>query len=149
VRVYGADVAVNAKIFTLGGFSAHADRNGLLEWVKNIKNPKLNVFVVHGETTSAHSFADTLKSELGLNAYVPQWGESIDLSTMKSELATYKKIEPSPVLDRELDTLSQSLKVLMDKYAKVKNTKDLGTLRKIQDDIQDVKEMLKMIIDEM
>lgn len=149
VRVYGADVAVNAKIYTLGGFSAHADRDGLLEWVKNIKNQKLKVFVVHGEETSAHAFAETLKSNLGLNAYVPQWGESIDLSTMKSEIATYKKIEPNPLLDRELDSLSQSVKTLIEKYTKVKNTKNLGNIRKIQDDIQDVKEMMKMIIDEM
>jgi hypothetical protein len=149
VRVYGADITVKAKIFTLGGFSAHADRNGLLEWVRHIKNDKLKVFVVHGEETSSHAFADTLKNELGLNAYVPQWGETIDLSTMKSEISSYKKIEPNPSIDRELDSLSQSLTILIEKYEKVKNTKNLGTIRKIQDDIEDVKGMIKMIIDEM
>ena len=149
VRVYGADIAVRAKIFTLGGFSAHADRDGLLEWVRNIKNKKLKVFVVHGEESSSHAFADTLKNELGLTAYVPQWGESIDLSTMKSEIASYKKIEPNPSLDRELESLSQSVKILMEKYSTVKNSKNLDKIRKIHDDIEDVKGMMKMIIDEL
>jgi metallo-beta-lactamase family protein len=48
VRVYGEDVVVNAKIYTLGGFSGHADHDGLLEWMGSIKNEKLKVFVVHG-----------------------------------------------------------------------------------------------------
>lgn len=149
VRVYGADIAVRSKIFTLGGFSAHADRNGLLEWVRNIKNPKLKVFVVHGEESSSHAFADILKKELGLSAYVPQWGETIDLTTMKSEIASYKKPEPSPSLDSELESLAQSVKILIDKYSKVKNSKNLGKIRKINDDIEDVKGMMKMIIDEL
>jgi len=80
---------------------------------------------------------------------VPQWGETIDLTTMKSEIASYKKLEPSPSLDSELESLAQSVKILIDKYSKVKNSKNLGKIRKINDDIEDVKGMMKMIIDEL
>ncbi|NLV67103.1 MAG: MBL fold metallo-hydrolase, partial [Spirochaetes bacterium] len=47
VRIYGEDIAVNATIHTLGGFSAHADENGLHNWIKTNKNPKTKIFVVH------------------------------------------------------------------------------------------------------
>ena len=41
VRLFGEEIAVKAHIHTLGGFSAHADQKGLLEWLSHFKNPKL------------------------------------------------------------------------------------------------------------
>jgi metallo-beta-lactamase family protein len=149
VRVYGTDVAVKAKIHTLGGFSAHADRDGLLAWVKNIKNPKLKVFVVHGEEQSAQSFAERLKSDCGFSAHVPGWGEIIDLDTMKSETSAYSTMEPRPEVDNDIESLSQALKVLTEKYNRVKSEKKAGKMRKIREDINDVREMIKTITDEM
>ena len=149
VRVYGTDVAVKAQIYTLGGFSAHADRDGLLAWVRNIKNPKLKVFVVHGEEDTAKKFAETLQSSLGVSAYVPDWGEVVDLATMKSEMASYRTAEQRPDLDRDIDSLSASMKILIEKYSKIKNTNQPGKMRKIKEDINDAREMMKSIIDEM
>ncbi len=149
VRVYGTDVSVKAQIHTIGGFSAHADQNGLLAWVKNIKNPKLKVFVVHGEEQSAKSFAEKLHTELGVVTHVPDWGESVDPVTMKSEVASYTAMDTTPVLDTEIEKLSQSFKILLDTYNKVKSTKKAGEMRKIQEDIHDARALMKMIIDEM
>jgi len=149
VRVYGADVAVKAKVYTLGGFSAHADRDGLLAWAKNIKNPKLKAFVVHGEEKTARSFADTLQSKLGIKTYVPGWREIIDLTSMKSEVAPFSTAEPKSDMDNDIELLSQSLKTLIDKYNTVKNAKQSGEMCKTNEDIHDVREMIKTIIDEM
>ncbi|OHD65179.1 MAG: hypothetical protein A2176_02785 [Spirochaetes bacterium RBG_13_51_14] len=149
VRVYGADVSVKAKIYTLGGFSAHADRNGLLAWVKNIKNPKLKVFVIHGEEKSSESFAETLKAECGFSPYVPQWGETVDLTTMESAVASYAAVEAYSTLESDIELLSQSVKALIDKYNTVKNSTTAGDIRKIHEDIHDLRETMKMIIDEM
>ncbi|HOT43356.1 MAG TPA: MBL fold metallo-hydrolase [Spirochaetota bacterium] len=149
VRVYGTDVSVKAQIHTLGGFSAHADQEGLMAWVRNIKNPKLKVFVVHGEEASAQAFAEKLHSELGVTAHVPDWGESIDPATMKSEVASFTSMETGSGLDTEIEKLSQSLQILVDKYNRAKSTKKAGEMRKIQDDIHDARALIKMIIDEI
>jgi metallo-beta-lactamase family protein len=149
VRVYGVDVAVKANVYTLNGFSAHADRDGLLAWVKNIKNPKLNAFVVHGEEQSARSFAETLQSKLGITTYVPSWGEIVDTATMKSEAAPYAAAESKPDMDNDIELLSQALKTLTDKYNRIKNKLPPGQLRKMHEDINDAREMIKTIIDEM
>lgn len=149
VRVYGTDVSVKAQIHTLGGFSAHADQDGLLAWVRNIKNPKLKVFVVHGEEQSAKSFAEKISTELGVVTHVPDWGESIDPATMKSEMAPFTALEVDPALDTEMEKLTQSIKILTDKYNRVKSTKNAGEMRKIQEDIHDARALMKMIIDEM
>ncbi len=149
VRVYGTDVAVKAKVHTLGGFSAHADRDGLIQWVKNIKNKNLKVFVVHGEEKSAQSFAGSLKSEFGFAAYVPEWRETVDLDSMKSEVPAYGPAEASSPLDREIAALSFSFKSLIDKYTKAKQEKNFRDTRKLREDIHDVGEMMKMISDEI
>lgn len=149
VRVYGTDVSVKARIHTLGGFSAHADQEGLASWVKNIKNPKLKVFVVHGEERSALTFADKLHNELGLMTHVPDWGEAIDPATMKSEVASFAAMDTTPGLDSEINKLSQTYTMLIEKYNKVKSMKKAGDIQKVQDDIHDAQALLKMIIDEM
>jgi metallo-beta-lactamase family protein len=72
VKIYGDDVAVRAKIHTLGGFSAHADRDGLLEWMSTIKNKSLKVFVVHGEEQATITFAESVRGRFGFQTYVPR-----------------------------------------------------------------------------
>jgi len=79
VKIFGEEIAVKSKIYTLGGFSCHADRDELLKWVANFKNKDMKVFVVHGEEKSSLSFADYVKEELKLETYVPHLGEKVDL----------------------------------------------------------------------
>ena len=149
VRVYGQDVRVNAQIHTLGGFSAHADRNGLLDWLGNIHNPDVKVFVVHGEETSSLSFADEVKRKYGFAAYVPHWGEIVDLETMRSSVASYGKAEPFDEVDRELEGLTETLAILTGKYKKAREDNMKVDVKQLREDITDIKEMISMIIDEL
>ncbi|MGH6890093.1 MAG: MBL fold metallo-hydrolase RNA specificity domain-containing protein [Rhizomicrobium sp.] len=56
VRLFGEDIAVKARIHTIGGFSAHADQKGLLDWRNAIKDVK-TTFLVHGEQQVMQTFA--------------------------------------------------------------------------------------------
>jgi len=73
VRILGQMYKVKAKIVRIHGFSAHADRNELLEWLKELKSPPRGVFVVHGETETAQSFGDYIKEKTGWQAFVPEY----------------------------------------------------------------------------
>ncbi len=151
VKIYGEDIAVNANVHTLGGFSAHADMNGLLEWLRTNNNPKAKVFVVHGEEQSAQNFAQVVSRELGLSSYVPQWGEIVDLDTMHSEFASYgtPSIEKFLPVDSQIEALTNTINILIAKYNKAKSENRLATIKRLQDDINDAKEMLSVIIDEL
>jgi metallo-beta-lactamase family protein len=70
IKMFGQFIPVNAKIEHIESFSVHADSNELITWLRVIKNPQ-KVFVVHGDPTSAQTFASRLKSELGWNAITP------------------------------------------------------------------------------
>lgn len=77
VRVFGEKVSVRAKVFTIGGFSAHADRSNLIEWLGHFKTPHMRVFVIHGEENASEAFARLIRERLGLEVFVPALGETI------------------------------------------------------------------------
>ncbi len=78
VHIFGEEIAVKARIHTLGGFSAHADRKGLLEWLSSFKNNP-QVFVVHGEEEVSLTFSELIKERYGFNTHVPAKGETFEL----------------------------------------------------------------------
>jgi len=77
VRIFNEDIAVRAQLRTIGGLSAHADRDGLLAWLRGFAHAPRYTFVVHGERETAVGFGATLRSELGWTGVeVPQRGDS-------------------------------------------------------------------------
>ncbi len=79
VRIFGDEFAVHTHIEMVEGFSAHADRSELLEWVAPLKDRVRAVCVVHGEEKSALAFADALRAQGFSNVLVPQRDETIEL----------------------------------------------------------------------
>jgi metallo-beta-lactamase family protein len=79
VRILGQKYRVKAKITQLQGFSAHADREELLKWVSGIRKGPRRVFVTHGESESALSFAGLLRDRQKWNIFVPEYQEEVVL----------------------------------------------------------------------
>jgi len=78
VSVLGEPIAVRARVYTINGFSAHADRGELLEWIGAFGN-KPEVFIVHGEEDVSLGFAGTIESTCGLTTHVPQKSEEFEI----------------------------------------------------------------------
>ncbi len=78
VNVLGEEIAVKARVYTIGGFSAHADQQELLEWLGAFSNSP-EVFVVHGEENVSLEFADTIKDRFNYKTYVPKRKEEFDI----------------------------------------------------------------------
>ena len=77
VRIFNDDIAVRARLHTIGGLSAHADRDGLISWLRGLARAPGRSFVVHGERETAFSFGDTLRKVLGWSSVdVPQRGDA-------------------------------------------------------------------------
>ncbi|MDR1886146.1 MAG: MBL fold metallo-hydrolase [Synergistaceae bacterium] len=77
VRIAGEDIAVGARLHTLGGFSAHADRGDLLAWAGSFRQGAV-FFVTHGEPRSSEALASGIRN-LGFRAAVPSLGTSYDV----------------------------------------------------------------------
>lgn len=79
VKILGDDIAVRARLYTVGGLSAHADQAGLLDWLGQFRAPPQRTFVVHGEASTAEGFARLVHERLGWRADAPQPLSSISL----------------------------------------------------------------------
>ncbi len=80
VRIHGQDVPVRAKVETLDGLSAHADREEIFRWLSGFRRPPGQTYVVHGEPQQAQALADALHTRLGWNARVARDRETVPLA---------------------------------------------------------------------
>jgi len=79
VMLFGEAVPVKARVYTLGGLSAHADQAALLAWLKGFRKPPSRTFVVHGEEGTALAFGAAVEARLGWSVTVPRAGEAFAL----------------------------------------------------------------------
>ncbi len=79
VRIHGVRHPVRAKIVQIHGFSAHADRKGLLRWLSKLAVEPRHIFVTHGEKTAAEHFAAYLAATTGYDTSVPSYGTKASL----------------------------------------------------------------------
>ena len=79
VRIFGEPYAVRARIFTVGGLSAHADQAALLGWLGNFRRAPRQTWVVHGEPLAANALFEKIRG-MGWNAKVPFLNQSVELA---------------------------------------------------------------------
>jgi len=77
VRMLGQYYPVKAGITQLNGFSAHADRDGLIRWLSSLRKPPRRVFVTHGELDSSQHLAGLIRSSRGWETIVPSYQEQV------------------------------------------------------------------------
>ncbi|MDZ7853742.1 MAG: MBL fold metallo-hydrolase RNA specificity domain-containing protein [Halomonas sp.] len=77
IRVLGRDLAVRARVHTIGGFSAHAGQTQLLGWAGAFRH-RPRFYLVHGEPGAQQALQAAL-AESDIEAEIPAYGERIEL----------------------------------------------------------------------
>ncbi len=80
VRVLGQEYRVMARVVQIHGFSAHADRDELVNWLSSLQKPPKQLFIVHGEEESAQQFAVHLREKTGWKISVPEYKKEFILN---------------------------------------------------------------------
>lgn len=80
VRMYGEDIPVQARVVSIEGLSAHADRNELLRWVGTAPKPPHRVFLVHGEGEALTTLGEAVMERFKVAPEIPLMGQEFDLS---------------------------------------------------------------------
>ncbi len=78
VRLWGDSYAVRARIHTIGGLSAHADQQDLLDWYGAFES-RPPVYLVHGESRGQEPLAAALRSRFGANAVIADYGQKVSV----------------------------------------------------------------------
>ena len=83
ISIFGEDIAIAAKIFTIGGFSAHAGQAEILQWLKTFDSKGTKVILIHGEVRALDTLGGLIKQRLGLEVHVPTYLEELTLEPGK------------------------------------------------------------------
>jgi metallo-beta-lactamase family protein len=86
VKIDGQVRQVRCRIRSIGGFSAHADEAELLAWLAGFAAGRRpgdagfprRVYLVHGDPEAQAALLPKVR-ELGFDAVIPRWHETVDL----------------------------------------------------------------------
>ncbi len=79
VKIFGDEIEVHCKVKAIGALSAHADQQKLLQWIRDAKRRPKKVYCVHGEPDAATTLAHKIRDEFGIEAFVPEKGEVVEV----------------------------------------------------------------------
>ncbi len=114
VKIFGEEIAVNARIEYIEGYSGHADQEMLLDFVGDMKKKPKQIFLVHGEPEGQKILKEKLLEQEGIPVHIPEYGESyvldenakvIGVYNQKAKQNRYSRLE---ILDR-MQTLREEL----------------------------------------
>jgi metallo-beta-lactamase family protein len=77
VRIFGEEIAIAAHVWTVNGFSSHADQPILLDWIRQADAE--HVMLIHGEDDTLQVFADSIRARLSIDPHIAKLGETIDI----------------------------------------------------------------------
>jgi len=131
VKIFGENVSVKAKVFTIGGFSAHADQKDLMEWVAHFES-KPRVFVIHGERTASEALAQKIRDLLQMETYLPKWKERLVLRAREVAVEAPAAAEAPP----DVQTAMLNLIVDLENELKLlrKGIRSEGAQRRLSED---------------
>ena len=125
VTIFGEEMAVNARIEYIEGYSGHADQEWLMNFVYSFISKPKHIFLVHGEDDSQTVLKNKILEGTGIGVSIPEYGETYELS---DELRIVNKLRP-----RKARTLKQEV---------------LSRLDKLDDEIKDMEIIVRQDMDD-
>lgn len=80
VKIFGEEIQIQAKIHSIDGFSAHADMDGLLSWMRGFVAKPKAVFLTHGDESIFSDWSREVQERLGYNTFAPERNQAFDLT---------------------------------------------------------------------
>ena len=122
VKIFGEEIAVNAKIEYIEGYSGHADQEWLLNFIYSFfKKPK-QIILVHGEEEAKNVLKQEIERTTDIPVTIPKLGEKYELKNNEINLLETIK------LPEKIDSINDDI------LAKVKT---------IKNEIEDMETILK------
>ena len=121
VKIFGEDIAVNARIEYIEGYSGHADQEWLLNFIYSFITKPKHIFLVHGEPEGQKILKDKILETTEIPVTIPDYGDNYRLDDKisiesKIDIERKNRYLRLEVLDR-LSTLKEEL---TDMYAMIK-----------------------------
>lgn len=144
VKIMGEEIAIRCEIGILPGKSGHADRDGLLDWMRGFEKAPQLTFVNHGENTVTETFAETIQSELGFRTMAPYSGTEFDLLTGEFiRITEGVPISAPSVGGTKADSYMKSLNAATEELTKLVRDFDGRPNKTVKAFIKDLQELVR------
>lgn len=154
VKIFGDEIAVNARVEYLEGYSGHADQDGLMNFVYSFRKKPKQIFLVHGEEESQDVLAQKIEENTQLPVTIPNFGETYEFDIDKVPELTHKLDKKLPVNIRTdvLNRLEKLKSEIQDMDTAVKediNNKELRDedIFRISEKIKDLEKQILNVIE--
>ena len=118
VKIFGEEIAVNARIEYIEGYSGHADQEWLMNFIYSYINKPKHIFLVHGEPEGQLTLKNKILEELNIPVTIPEYGETYEFKekvsmTNRIELPNERKFVRLEILER-MRTLKEEIEDMED-----------------------------------
>ena len=146
VKIFGEEIAVNARIEYIEGYSGHADQDWLMNFVYSFITKPKHIFLVHGEPTGQEILKSKIVDEIGLPVTIPEYGQTYTLDENLTMEQTVAPITPQMNVRRDVIDKIRLLKnelndmetiVKEDYLAKKDNEEEISLLKLRLKEIED------------
>jgi len=133
VKLFGEAIAVNAQIYSLQGFSGHADRDGLFDWLSGFTKKPQKIFLVHGEKNAKDGFAKFVMDRKGWECTVVSDVCEYELGENESVTA-FQKAEDEFAGKESVQEIKERLKTALADASDVIDNAEAATDQRLTED---------------
>lgn len=166
VKIFGEEIAVNAEIVYIDGYSGHADQRLLMNFVGEFKEKPKKIFLVHGEEEAQNVLKSKIEEEYGIETEIPSFGDvfRVDEIVEKEEnLLEKEKVvatrEEKIDFANKVSDLNEEISILSDTIAdrmthvhvkseNIVNDTDMGILQEVLIKLGKLEDTIKLILKE-
>lgn len=142
VKILGEDIAVEAEVEYIEGYSGHADQEWLMNFIYSFITKPKHIFLVHGEPESEEVLKEKIEQDTKIPVTTPEFGDVINLDSLKTvsrlqlpdehKYIRLEVVERLETLKEEIDEMSNIVKEEM-LAEDVKDEKLVALKQKIKD----------------
>ena len=141
VKIFGEEIAVNARIEYIEGYSGHADQEGLMNFVNSFNKKPKHIFLVHGEEESQDVLKEKIETETNLPVTIANFGETYDLEDTVNLTHTIERKIPVTLKTEVISRLEKLKEEMKDMEIAVKE--DISNTNLRDEDIFRINEKIK------
>ena len=152
VKIFGEEIAVNARVEYIEGYSGHADQEWLMNFVYSFRGQKpKHIFLVHGEEDSQEVLKQKIEEEANIPVTIPNFGEMYELEDVPTLIGKVA-VKPTSTRREILNLLSKLQNEMDDMKNSVKddlNNKELKDedMFRIKEKVKDLEQQILRIIE--
>ncbi len=152
VRIFNESLNVAAKIFTIGGFSAHAGQSQIMDWINDMAMQNPHIVLIHGEPRAQNVLANLIREKYGIDPSIPK---ILDTLILEEETFKYvesipeptepKATEPKPTINNDLllQDIEEQLNQIKSRMSEVEKT--VAEQTKMNQRLLKIQERLKVV----